>query len=38
MRVTVHRDTSVVYQIVAGPAFIGGRKDRIEMVIERATS
>lgn len=38
MRVTVHRDTSVVYQIVGGPALIGGRKERIEMVLERLSS
>ena len=38
MRVTVHRDTDVVYQIIAGPAFIGSRKDRIEIVCERYSS
>lgn len=38
MRVTVHRDTSVVYQIVGGPADIEGRKQRIEMQIEKVSS
>lgn len=38
MRVTVHRDTDVVYQIVGGPALIEGRKDRIEMQIEKVSS
>ena len=38
MRVTVHGDTDVVYQIVGGPAEIGGRKRRLEMVIERYSS
>lgn len=35
MRVTVHADSDVLYQIVAGPADFGGRKDRIEFVIEK---
>jgi SPP1 family predicted phage head-tail adaptor len=35
MRVTVHRDTAVLYQIVGGPAQIGGRKQMLEFVIER---
>jgi SPP1 family predicted phage head-tail adaptor len=35
MRVTVHRDTAVLYQIVGGPAQIGGRKQMLEMVLER---
>ena len=35
MRVTVHGDTDVLYQIVGGPAEIGGRKERIEFVIEK---
>jgi SPP1 family predicted phage head-tail adaptor len=35
MRVTVHGDVNVVYQIVGGPAEIGGRKRRLEMVCER---
>lgn len=38
MRVTVHGDTDVVYQIVAGPAEIGGRKERLEMVLEKYSS
>ncbi len=38
MRVTVHRDTSVVYQIVGGPADIEGRKQRIEMQLEKVSS
>jgi SPP1 family predicted phage head-tail adaptor len=35
MRVWVYRDTAVLYQIVAGPAQVGGRKQMIEMVLER---
>ena len=35
MRVTVHRDTAVLYQIVGGPAQVGGRKLMLEMVCER---
>lgn len=38
MRVTVHRDADTVYQIVGGPAMIGGRKERIEVVLERYSS
>jgi len=38
MRVTVHGDSDVVYQIVGGPADIGGRKEYIEMVLERFSS
>lgn len=38
MRVIVHGDTDVTYQIVGGPAEIGGRKDGIEIVCERVTS
>jgi head-tail adaptor len=38
MRVTVHGDTDVVYQIVGGPAEIGGRKDGLELVLERYSS
>lgn len=40
MRVTVHGDTGedVVYQIVGGPAEIGGRKGGLEMVLERYTT
>jgi SPP1 family predicted phage head-tail adaptor len=35
MRVTIHRDTAVLYQIVGGPAQVGGRKQMLEMVCER---
>jgi len=35
MRVTVHGDSDVVYQIVGGPAEVGGRKEMIELVCER---
>jgi head-tail adaptor len=38
MRVTVHGDSDVVYQIVAGPADIDGRKSMIEMVLEKFSS
>ncbi len=38
MRVVLHGGGDVVYQIVGGPAEIGGRKNRLEMVIERYTS
>jgi head-tail adaptor len=38
MRVTVHGDSDVVYQIVAGPAEIGGRKQYLEMILEKITS
>lgn len=38
MRVTVHRDSDQVFQIVAGPALIDGRKERIEMQIEKVSS
>lgn len=38
MRVTVHGDTDVVYQIVAGPANVGNRKERIELVCEKYSS
>lgn len=38
MRVIEHGDTDVVYQIVAGPAAIEGRKERIEMMLERYSS
>lgn len=34
MRVWVHRDTAVLYQIIAGPAQLG-RKQEIEMVLEK---
>lgn len=35
MRITLHGDTDVIYQIVAGPAEVDGRKELIEMVCER---
>lgn len=35
MRVTVHGDTDTVYQIIGGPAEIGGRKAYIEMLCEK---
>lgn len=38
MRITVHGDTDVLYQIIAGPAEIEGRKRFIEMVLERYTT
>ena len=38
MRVTVHGDGDTVYQIIAGPAEIGGRKQYLEMMLERTTS
>lgn len=38
MRVTVHGDTDTVYQIVGGPAEIGGRKSMIELVLEKYSS
>jgi head-tail adaptor len=38
MRVTVHGDTDVVYQIVGGPAEIGGRQRGLEMVLEKYSS
>jgi hypothetical protein len=38
MRVTVHGDSDVIYQIVGGPAEIGGRKEQVEMVLERFSS
>lgn len=34
MRVTIHQDSDVVYQIVGGPSEIG-RKQWLEMVLER---
>ena len=37
MRVTVHGDSDVVYQIVGGPAMIG-RKELTELVLERYSS
>ena len=35
MRVTVHGDSDVIYQIVGGPAEVEGRKELIEIVCER---
>lgn len=35
MRVTIHGDTDRVMQIVAGPAEIGGRREYIELMLER---
>lgn len=37
MRITVHGESDVVYQIVGGPAMIG-RKEWLEMVCERYSS
>ena len=37
MRITVHGDTDVVYQIVGGPAMLG-RKEWLEMMFERYSS
>lgn len=38
-RVTVYGDTNMVYQIIAGPAEVGGgRKRYIELVLERYTT
>jgi head-tail adaptor len=38
MRIIVHGDTDVVYQIVGGPAEIRGRRRLLEMMCERYTS
>ena len=38
MRVIVHGDADVLYQIVGGPAEIRGRKTMLEMVCERYSS
>ncbi len=38
MRITVHGEPDLVYQIVGGPANIEGRKNFIEMVCERFSS
>lgn len=38
MRVTIHGDTDTVYQIVGGPAEIGGRKSMLELVLEKYSS
>lgn len=37
MRVTLHRDTDVVYQIITEPAMIG-RKEELEMQLEKYSS
>jgi hypothetical protein len=38
MKITLHGDTDVDYQIVGGLAEIEGRKERIEMMLERFSS
>ncbi len=38
MRVIVHYESDLTYEIVGGPARIGGRKAMIEMAIERFSS
>ena len=38
MRVVVHGDSDVYYSIVGGPAEIEGRKERIELMLERYSS
>jgi len=38
MRIIVHGDTDIVYQIVGGPAEIRGRRVMLEMVCERYSS
>jgi head-tail adaptor len=38
MRITVHGDTDVVYQIVGGPAEIRGRRRMLEMICEKYSS
>lgn len=38
MKITVHGDTDVDYQIVGGPAEIEGRKERIEIMCEKYSS
>jgi hypothetical protein len=38
MRVIVHGDADVTYQIIGGPAEIGGRKNGIEIVCERVST
>ena len=37
MRLTITRDSAVVYQIVSGPAVLGN-KEGLELVVERYTS
>ena len=38
MRITVHGDTDVIYQIVGGPAEIRGRRRMLEMMCEKYSS
>ena len=38
MKVTIHGDSDVDYQIVGGPAEIDGRKSMIELMLERYSS
>jgi SPP1 family predicted phage head-tail adaptor len=38
MRITVHGDADVIYQIVGGPAEIRGRRRMLEMMCERYSS
>lgn len=38
MRVTVHGNSDVIYQIVGGPAEVEGRQELTEMICERYTA
>lgn len=38
MRIVLHGEADIVYQIVGGPSEIGGRKRELEMVLERYSS
>lgn len=38
MRVTIHGDTDRVYQIIGGPSEVFGRRQYLEMMLERTTS
>lgn len=38
MQVIVHGDTDVTYSIIGGPAEVGGRKQQIELMLERYSS
>jgi SPP1 family predicted phage head-tail adaptor len=38
MKITVHRDTDQIMQIIGGPAQIDGRKQFLEMMCERISS
>lgn len=38
MRITIHGATDEVFQIVAGPAEYGGRKQQIEMILEKTSA